>query len=452
MSDFIQRVPESSYSLARKPTQDLAPIPGPDGHWLWGNLRLLGTNPQPYLSSLRDQYGDCFTFGFFRNQRVLIMTGPEANELILLDRENNFSSHWGWEIVQEFFGHNILVRDFEDHRQHRKLMAHLFKPESLARYLQQMEQPIDRALGAYVGPVDVYQQTKVMALDIAIRVFAGINAENVDAWNSNLNTVLSNVMAHRVRLPGTKYWAALSARNRLRSMLKQEVLSRRDSEGDDLFTQLVNNTDEQGKSLRDQDIVDHMFGLMFAAHDTTASSLAMMFWLFAQHPDAQDRAIEECQHLYDRSGTDRLRYEDLDELPFIEACFKETLRMYAPIQFLPRRSLRAFNFKGNEIPANTAILLAPQVTHFDEDFYPEPGEFRPSRFEGVKNQQFAFVPFGKGSHMCLGMHFAYMEVKAVLYRLFLNRRVRAVDQDTLDLDYLPIVRPKGGMRVTFESV
>ncbi|MEM7077006.1 MAG: cytochrome P450 [Pseudomonadota bacterium] len=451
MAEFIERVPERSYALPGGACQDLAHLPGPAGHWLFGNLRQLGANPEPLLTSLREQHGDCFTFGFLRNQRKLIMTGPEANELVLLDRDDNFSSHWGWEVVHSFFGHNILVRDFEDHRLHRKLMTQLFKPASLARYLGQMEGPIDRALATYVGPIDAYRQTKVMALEIAIRVFAGITSENVDAWNANLTTVLSNVMAPRIRLPGTRYWAALAARDRLRAMLEAEVAPRRGAAGDDLLTQLVNNTDQRGRTLCVQDVIDHMFGILFAAHDTTASSLAMLFWRFAKHPDLQERAIEECGQLYGRSGSPRLRYEDLDELPFIEACFKETLRLYAPIQFLPRRSLRAFSFNGHEIPANTAILLAPQVTHFDREFYPQPDRFLPSRFEGSTSAPFAFVPFGKGSHMCLGMRFAYMEIKAVMYRLFLSRRIRPADDANLDLEYLPIVRPKKAMQVVFET-
>ena len=234
-------------------------------------------------------------------------------------------------------------------------------------------------------------------------------------------------------------------------MLEQEISTRRGSTGDDLFTQLVNTKDEQGRALCDEDIVDHMFGLLFAAHDTTASSLAMMFWLFARHRELQDRAIEECVQLYERTGSPRLRYEDLNDLPFIEACFKETLRMYAPIQFLPRRSLSAFSFNGLEIPPNTSILLAPQVTHFDPNIYAEPNEFLPSRFEGSAPQHFSWVPFGKGSHMCLGMHFAYMEIKAVLYRLFLERRIELAEGEELDLEYMPIVRPKQDMHVIFES-
>jgi cytochrome P450 len=382
------------------------------------------------------------------------MTGPEANEMLLLDKTDNFSSRWGWEVVHPFFGRNILVRDFEDHRQHRKLMTHVFKSGALAQYLRQINPLVDDAVDGYLGSVDVYKQTKKLALDIAIHVFAGItSSEELQAWNRELNVVLSNVMAHRIRLPGTKYSQAVAARDSLRSRLAHEINNRRGKRGEDLFSQLVNQCDEKGRGLSDHDVIDHMFGLLFAAHDTTASSLAMIFWLLAKYPLWQQRAREECATLYETRQSNHLEYSDLNALPIIDAIFKETLRMYAPIQFFPRRSVTEFDFQGCVVPANTWILLAPQLTHFDATYYPDPDRFDPGRFLTASNAQkpFTFVPFGKGSHMCLGMNFAYMEIKAVLYRLLLARTLEPHSSQDLHLQYLPIVRPMEEMRVNFSA-
>ena len=95
--------------------------------------------------------------------------------------------------------------------------------------------------------------------------------------------------------------------------------------------------------------------------------------------------------------------------------------------------------------------MSPQVTHFDARYFKEPDRFDPERFLGspAKQVPFAFTPFGKGSHMCLGMHFAYMEIKAVLYRLLLARNLEPDSQQELALEYLPIVRPTANMRVKF---
>ena len=75
-----------------------------------------------------------------------------------------------------------------------------------------------------------------------------------------------------------------------------------------------------------------------------------------------------------------------------------------------------------------------------------------SLFEQTTLTSFSFIPFGKGAHTCLGMQFANMEIKAVLYRLLLKYRLRIQKSQTLELDYLPIVRPKKGMTIIFESL
>lgn len=458
MQTTLKAIPSASDDLPVKPTQQLDHLPGPKGHWLTGNIKDLLPNLGPFVREQQAQHGNSFTVGLFRNTRVLMLVGPEANKQILLDKDDNFSSWWGWEVLQALFGRNILVRDFADHRQHRRLMTHVFKPAALTRYLEQMNPIIDNTIKRYQGSIDVYAQTKQMALDIAIDVFTGIPAgPATEAWNRDLTQVLDNAMAHRIRIPGTAYYRGLRARDRLKQRLADELVNRRQTGGADLFSQLATQQDEDGAMLSDEDVIDHMFGMLFAAHDTTASSLAMIFWLLAKHQDWQAQLREECQALYARTGSKQLAYEDLDALPKTDWVFKEALRLYSPLQLLPRRSVREFEFDGHRVPANTALYLVPQAVHFDPQYFANPHEFNPARFsdtsqDGSTNEPFAFIPFGRGSHMCLGMHFAYMEIKAVVYQLLLSRELENQGESELALDYLPIVRPQQAMRVTFHSL
>lgn len=457
MQQSLEAIPVSSDHLSRQPNNRLAHLPGPKGHWLFGNIAGLMPNLGPFVRAMQSEHGDCFTIGLFRNQRAVMMVGPRANELVLIDREDNFSSRWGWEVLHAFFGRNVLVRDFEDHKQHRRLMTPVFKPSALSAYLAQMNHLIERSIADYQGRVDVYRRTKQLAMDIAIKVFAGIHpGEDNVAYNQDLNLVLSNAMAHRVRLPGTPYFRGLRAAARLRKRLEKTLTERRGQPASDLFSQLANQRDEDGAMLSDQDVIDHMFGMLFAAHDTTASSLGMIFWLLAHHQEWQTTLRAECETLYQRTGSTQLAFTDLDQLPKTAWVFKEALRMFAPIQIIPRRSIRAFEYDGQTIPANSWIMLVPQATHFDARYFEEPEDFIPDRFnEAAAGAQhldpFAFIPFGRGSHMCLGMHFAHMEIKAVIYQLLLTRTLSPAGADDLNLEYLPLVRPKGRLEVQFNS-
>ncbi len=395
----LPRIAVVSDDLPPRPSRGLGHLPGPGGHWFRGNSREFLPNPGRFIRNMRKRYGDCFTVGVLRNRRQVVLTGPRANRLVLLDPDTNFSSRWGWEVVQAYFPGMVLLRDFADHRQHRRIMNPLFKPAALRQYLHQMESIIKQSVNRWSGPVDICQAQKQLTLDVATCVFCGFQPGlGPVALYRDLSTILDNVLA----LPGIRRWRGLRARDRLRKALHAEIGQRRTGGGTDLFTRLANEVDELGRTLSDHDVVDHMLGILFAAHDTTASALTTICMKLAEDSAWQQRLREECRALRDDTGGDDLDYEALDRLQLTDAFFKETLRQYSPLQIVPRRSVREFHFKGHRIPANTSILLFPQATHFDAEFFPEPERFEPERFlKAPAPDPFAFIPFGKGSHTCL---------------------------------------------------
>ena len=449
VSKEIPRLPVASDGLSRSPTRDLSHLPGPRGHWFLGNSRDFLPNPGRYIRETRQRYGNCFTVGVLSNRRQVVLTGAAANRLVLLDPEGNFSSRWGWEVVHAYFPGMVLLRDFADHRQHRRMMTPLFKPAALRRYLARMDPIVRDAMAAWPEAVDAYAVLKRLTLDVALRVVAGFEpGPGNEAVYRDLATVLDNVLAR----PGVRRWRGLRARDRLRRALRVELAYRRSSAGEDLFTHLAVQTDESGRRLSDGDVLDHMLGILFAAHDTTASALTTMCVRLAEDPAWQARLREECRGLREDCG-ETLEYASLDRLPLTDAFFHETLRQYSPLQMVPRRSVRDFRFEGHRIPTNAPILLFPQVTHFDPEFFPDPERFDPLRFaDSPPPEPFAFIPFGRGSHMCLGMHFAAMEVKAVLYRLLLDRELRLAEPGAWTLDYVPLVRPAGRIRLHLRRV
>ena len=124
--------------------------------------------------------------------------------------------------------------------------------------------------------------------------------------------------------------------------------------------------------------------------------------------------------------------------------------MIAPVPSIPRRALRDFSFGGYDIPAGTAVSVSPSFTHMMAEYWPDPERFDPTRFtsDQVKaRHRFAWVPFGGGAHMCLGLHFAYMQMKIIVHHMLTRMRLEIEPGYAPEWQAWPIPKPKDGLRL-----
>ena len=220
----------------------------------------------------------------------------------------------------------------------------------------------------------------------------------------------------------------VKGRKRIVAYFSEQIPIRRaKGGGDDLFSQLCQATHEDGALLSTQDIVDHMSFLMMAAHDTLTSSLTSFVGELAAHPEWQQKLRDEVEGL----GIDRRRAHDFRQSRS-HAAHRNGFQGSAAAEAagtldaapLPSRD---FTFKGYAIPAGTMVGINPLFTHHMPDIWPDPETFDPLRFtdEAQRNRhRFAWVPYGGGAHMCLGLHFAYMQAKCFARHFLQNLRCR----------------------------
>jgi cytochrome P450 len=136
-----------------------------------------------------------------------------------------------------------------------------------------------------------------------------------------------------------------------------------------------------------------------------------------------------------------------------EMAFKEALRLKPPVPSMPRRAIRDFSFKGYAIPAGTMIGVNPLFTHHMPDIWPEPEKFDPMRFTDEAQRgrhRFAWVPYGGGAHMCLGLHFAQMQAKCFARHFLQNLSVSLEPGYKPDWQMWPIPKPRDGLRVVLK--
>jgi cytochrome P450 len=443
--------------------KDLAHIPGEKGWPIIGNTLKALRDPVAHVERMHRTYGPVYRNHLLGMHGVTLL-GPEANEFILFDQQRLFSSEMGWApVLGLLFPRGLMLLDFDEHRLHRKALSVAFKSAPMKSYLAQLNSGIEERVARWIKSNSqflFYPAIKQLTLDLAATSFIGDDAQlhSEEVNRAFVEMVAAAVTPVRRPIPGTQMYRGVQGRKRIVELFSREIPRRREAGGEDIFSQLCRASYEDGSLLSTQDIVDHMSFLMMAAHDTLTSSMTSLIWFLAKNPQWQDRLREEAFGLNlgrQNGGAAPLPYERLGELELTEMAFKEAMRINPPVPSVPRRAVRPFGFGGYQFPAGTNASANPLFTHRMPEIWPEPLVFDPMRFTEEASRgrhKFAWIPFGGGAHMCLGLHFAYMQAKCFVYHLLTSAKVSLPEGYTPNWQMWPIPKPRDRLPVRLTPV
>lgn len=373
---------------------------------------------------LEEKYGPIF-WGSAFGLNAVFMVGADANQLVLRNQDGAFSNHQGWDyFIGTFFRRGLMLLDFEEHRFHRGIMQAAFKKSALVQYLGGMNPAIRRGIGQWRTDQNfhVLPHIKQLTLDIATDVFMGeqLGAEADQINKAFIDCVLAGTAVVRFDVPGGRWHRGLKARKVLEQFFRSRIAARRANPTSDLFSFLCLAEDEQGQCFTDEDVVNHMIFLLMAAHDTTTLSLSAMFYYLAKHPEWQERVRAEARAL----NKPFIDHEDIANMEVTTLVMKEAMRLISPVHVIPRKTVKAIEFAGKTIPKDTFVIVSPYITHRMSKWWTLPDHFDPERFNDVRKEHkehpYKYVPFGGGAHMCIGLHFAEMQIKAILHQVVLQ--------------------------------
>ena len=457
-SSLIDQVPAGDARALALPDPDsgLRAVLGDPGVPLVGHSLGFLQNSLGTCRRLHARFGPLFWVNAFGTRLVMVL-GPEGIETVLANREKAFSNQRGWDyFIGPFFERGVMLMDFEEHRQHRRILQQAFTRERLVTYLDKMHPAITRAVAGWPSGegFEIYHAIKQMTLDIATEVFVGaqVGAETDRLNHAFVDTVVGGQAFVRADVPLGKWHRGLVSRRRLADYFTSQIPAKRAGGGDDLFSVLCASETDEGERFTDADIVNHMIFTMMAAHDTSTITAAMMAYQLAKHPEWQERLRTESRAL----GKATIGYGDLDALPLMDLAFRETLRINAPVGLLARQAIADTEIYGQHIPAGTRLMLGIYPTQRMEPWWHDPDRFDPERFSPEraedKSHKFAWVPFGGNVHKCIGMHFGGMEVKAILHRLLLSFELSVPAGYEPPIDYGTGPFPADGLPLTLQRL
>jgi cytochrome P450 len=143
----------------------LAHIPGDDGWPFVGHTLAIIADHRGFVQRRAQRFGMVYRNRAFGHANVT-MLGPEANELVFLDPQKQFSSALGWGIVlDKLFPRGLMLLDFDEHRLHRRVLSVAFKAEPMRSYLAGLNAGIAKGLGAMAAPARVQVLSRDQAAD-----------------------------------------------------------------------------------------------------------------------------------------------------------------------------------------------------------------------------------------------------------------------------------------------
>jgi cytochrome P450 len=388
------------------------------------------------------------------------MLGPAANHYITVSHASNFLWREGhFRDLIGLMGAGLLTIDGEFHRRSRLIMLPAFHREQIAASVEVIVEETTRGFDQFTpgATIDLYAWTRRLALRVAMRALFGLDpdgeqARSIDAaglFEQALSFYSSDYFLRVLRGPWTPWARLQQAAHRLDRLIYSEISRRRaDGErGADILSLLLDASDEDGNRLTDLQIRDEVMTLLFAGHDTTTSTVNFMFYELARHPQIVARLLAEQEAQLHNGGASPSQLIS-GELPELEMVLEETLRKYPPAWVGPRRAIEPFEFEGHTVPARAFVNYCSWASHHLPDVFPEPEEFRPERFTAEAKEALpkgAYVPFGGGSRMCIGMRFGQLEVRTIA-TLILSRYTLSLPEDfQLGIRQMPTISPKQGL-------
>lgn len=448
-----------------------APAPMPILGWR-GTLWQVFSNPLNHMQKLREQYGDIFAFVrggnppmFFPLEgkpHTLMVFGAEYNRQLL---SNADVFHTGpllgpnypmGEVnerrsVLKRMGTGLFGVNGPEHRRQRRLVMPAFHKQRLGSYYDMMQRIICSNLDAWKlnEQRDLHNDMMNITLQVATQCFFGLDVRrDAQAFGDLIQewlalAVYPQTVSLQIDLPGFAYHRFLNLSHKLDAAIRDLIAKRREAEGNDVLSLMLNAKDEDGSpAFTDDEIIGHSAIFLIAGHETSSNALAWTFFLLSQHPQVMKTLRLE---LEEKWVGETLALDTLKQLPYLDAVVKESMRILPPVPMSARYVAAPVELGGYQLPVGTEVGFSHFHTHHDPTIYEDPETFDPSRWERINPSAHEYIPFSAGIRACIGMPFALMEIPLILAMTLKRFRLELVPNAKVDLNIGVTISPKHGL-------
>lgn len=456
--------PAASTQAPRGPVpRRIEDLPGPRGWPLLGQLTQIDpARLHQNLEAWGRTFGPLYRIRLGR-RRIVVVGDHQLVAAVLRDRPDGFRRTLLLERVWTELGlpPGVFGANGEAWRRQRRMVMAGFDPAHVKRYLPQLQTVAARlgerwARAAREGAsIDLQADLMRYTVDTIAGLAFGAEVNTLQSDGDVIQQHLDQLFPalHRRMLAPLPTWRWLrSAADRRLERSLVEVLAAVDGfiamararlqaagpdpQPDNLLEAMLLAAAAPGSDagrIDDAEVAGNVLTMLLAGEDTTANSIAWSIDLLWRHPDALARAVAEVRGVI---AADALPDgASLAQLPYLEACLHETMRLKPVAPIIGLQALRDTLLGDLAVPARTVLLALMRHDSVSDVHVPNAAAFEPARWlepaggaagdaPGLRRLS---MPFGAGPRICPGRYLALLEMKMALAMLLSRFDIVSVD-------------------------
>src|SRR5690349_2247971 len=399
-----------------------------------------------------------------------VISDPVGVKRVLVDNVANYpKTESETKMLGAVVGEGLLVSQGEKWKSHRRLMSPSFDFKSIISYSPAMVATAEKFANEWAKKgagdvVDIAEEMTNLTLEIISNTMfsadGGLLGELVDrslrkmgdAIDFNILDIMPLVGPPRMKRKMARIHQNFMAMDSTMQKLIRSRESIQDHPPRDLLDRLIAARDgESGVRLTNDEVRDEVVIIFLAGHDTTALALTYTWYLLSQYPEVEAKLHAELSRVL---GGRLPTHDDLANLSYTKMVIEEAMRLYPPAPGISARAvLEDDEVAGVKVTKGSMIMISPWLLHRHCLLWDNPQAFDPERFSPERSRnrhRFAYLPFGGGPRICIGMALAMTEAQLILATLAQRFRPHLIPNQNIVLQHRITMRPRDGIKMTLE--
>lgn len=384
-----------------------------------------------------DRYGDIFKASIYDTSAYFIRA-PDYAHHILRKNWQTYKKGLAIKRIAMLLGNGLMVSEGEFWKSQRRMIQPAFHRDAV----QALSSAIEAANVALLkkwedaaragAAVNVNRHISDLVLGVLLKAIFGNDFEEIVPHSKILSEESQRNLA---------FARAFRPLGKVISKVIEERQKNNRNDPDMLAVLMDARHPVNGRPMTNNQLVNEVMTLIVAGHETTASTMSLIWFLLSQNPEVEHRLFDEVDGL---SREDSQNANQRREFPYALQVIEEALRLYPPGWLMTRMALKDDWLGEYFVPAGTEIYISPYFMQRHPDFWDAPDEFKPERFASnyATRSRLPLIPFSEGPRNCIGEFLARLEIQIHLVTIAKHLRLRYSKNALLELEAAVNLRNK----------